>query len=72
MGHISILFKRILIVGWIILFVWVLLLGLFPRLLAWLPRPGIVGAFVVVFILISFGYGTVFVFRAGMRRRSAK
>jgi hypothetical protein len=64
--------KRVLILVWGLIFSFVLLLTVFPKLVVWAPRPSVSVPFMVFLMLFSLVYGVVWVFREGMKRATRK
>ena len=62
------MFRRILITAWASIFGSVVLLGLFPRLVTRVPRPGFLFVFLLACMLISLLYGIFSLYRHGMKR----
>jgi hypothetical protein len=60
--------RRILIAGWVSIFGSMVLLAIFPRLALLIPHPELIRLFLVLFVLISFVYGIVTLYRLGMKR----
>jgi hypothetical protein len=63
---------RLIVAGWIFIFGCVLLLGLFPRLLALIPHPEYIRVFLIVFVPVSAVYGVVWLYKEGMKRTGGK
>lgn len=67
--------SRILVVGWMLLFGCVALLGIFPKLAILfnrIPHPEVIRPFLIFFVLISALYGIVSLYRQGMKRAKKK
>jgi hypothetical protein len=62
------MFGRILIAGWVFIFGGIILLAVFPKLATWIPYPGAIRPFLIVFVLASLIYGVVWLYRQGMKR----
>lgn len=63
------MFRWILTAAWMFIFGSVLLLGLFPKLVALIPHPEYIRVFLIPFTLVSIVYGVVCLYRRGMRRK---
>ncbi len=60
-------FPRILIAAWMFFWGSVVLVIAFPKLLLWIPRPGItIKLFMLTLVLTSGGYGIAWIYRQGM------
>ena len=65
--------RRILIASWVFIFGSVALLGIFPKQLATrLPRPQLLFVFLFTFVLTSFVYGVIWLYRQGMEKAGSK
>jgi hypothetical protein len=71
-GGLSIVFGRILIAGWAFIFGTIVLLALFPKMAARISHPSAIRPFLILFVLVSFVYGVVWLYRQGMKRAKRK
>ncbi len=62
------MFRRILIAGWVFIFGSMVLLAIFPKFALLIPHPELIRVFLIPFVLISFVYGIVTLYRLGMKR----
>lgn len=67
-GGLSIVLGRILIAGWALVFGATVLLVLFPKMVTWIPHPGAIRPFLILFVLVSAVYGVAWLYRQGMNR----
>ncbi len=62
------MFRRILILVWVLVFGSIALLALFPSLAARIPYPAAIRPFLLLLIFGSIVYAVVFLYRQGMKR----
>lgn len=62
------MFRRLLITVWLSVFGSIVLLALFPRLAARIPYPVAIRPFLLLLVVVSVVYGTVLLYRQGMKR----
>lgn len=66
------MFRRILIAGWVFIIGSIALLGLFPKLAIWIPHSAAIRPILILFVLVSLGYGLARLYGQGMKRAKSR
>lgn len=63
---------KIIIAGWVLFFAFVLVTGIFPKLIFRIPHLELAPFFVFPFVFVSIVYGIVWLYRQGMKHARGK